>query len=231
MSNLFEAGTSLLYKQKGKKGVGTTWIEAEVTDVMTTKTRTKKHVYGIRCTSPSSSKILPRVSHEDLECMVLAKQYIDQPVAKDFGVELGGVFNGVVVDVVRGTSDSGDALILFEVVYSDGDGEDLEQQELNDAILFHLTHSAAAVAAARLETTGLPSEDNTDNGDVRNDNVAVGNDDAGSNSSSDGKENQHPKRQRTSTSPKSPRSREPSKKRCRRARQAVPRNLLGGIGA
>eukprot|EP00980_Cylindrotheca_fusiformis_P013007 scaffold3248_cov112-Cylindrotheca_fusiformis.AAC.8 len=141
MSRQFERGTPLLYKQEDKNGVPT-WVDAVVTDVTTTKTMLW---YGIRSTSssPSSSLNLSGVSHEHLECMVLAKQYLDQCVAKDFGIALGGIYKGTVSDVNRGTSGG----ILFQVVYSDGDWEDMEKHELKDAIQFYRTYCAAETAA------------------------------------------------------------------------------------
>eukprot|EP00980_Cylindrotheca_fusiformis_P003492 scaffold781_cov132-Cylindrotheca_fusiformis.AAC.11 len=222
MSRQFKRGTPLLYKQQDKNGVNDTinWIDATVIDISTTTTTPTQY----EICSTSSSVILPRVSQDELECMVLAKQYKDQPMAKDFGDALGGIYKGIVVDVFRGAvvsveddhhHDGGDVKILFQVVYSDGDGEDLEEDELKDAIQLYQTHFTSTAATTKkkkrkiagFKTTGLSSEDDDDDEDEEHADV---DDDNGSNSSS-GKENHHRKSQRTSVSTKSPTKRRNSK--------------------
>jgi hypothetical protein len=149
MSCRFLVGTSLLFKaEEGRRK--TKWREGTVSAVIPKEEEKKDSdeasptttyeitLEGTSSRSNSSSSNNITVQACDLEWMVLAKTYKDQPIAKDFGNDLGGIYRGVVVDIFRLEATPTDpTMILFQVEYADGDKEDLELLELEQAIQLH----------------------------------------------------------------------------------------------
>lgn len=136
----YSVGTPLLFKEEEEKKKKISWSNASVKAIVTFAEEKKEedsdvvsYEITVEGRRPSNTDVV--VSEADLEWMVLAKTYKDQAMAKDFGTELGGIFNGVVVDVFRSLApENDDSMILFHVKYSDGDTEDLELHELDHAI-------------------------------------------------------------------------------------------------
>eukprot|EP00980_Cylindrotheca_fusiformis_P005267 scaffold1123_cov56-Cylindrotheca_fusiformis.AAC.3 len=113
----------------------------------------------IDLTSPcSSSSCMTRQSDDDAECKQYAGLYKRQPVAVDFGIDLGGIYTGIVTNVERATDHKN--MILFAIDYDDGDRGDLEWEEFLEAMeLYQNVVSTATMFHRVIHGDGGDGED------------------------------------------------------------------------